>query len=285
MPSGRSLDRLGLALFGLLSLAPVAASLLYAGLYGLGLTGLFSRGFTLEHWRRVLHGSELWSSVGLSLFVASAVLVLTTALALPMALGLRERLESGPLGYALSLPLAIPGTVAAVLTLQLLAGAGLVSRIAHGAGLIDGIAGFPALVHDRWAVGVIVAHTALAVPFFVFLFAEIHASERVTALRELAATLGASRAQGLLRVTLPILLLRAVPSLALLFVVVLGSFEIPLLLGRQAPQMLSVLTWRKYALYDIAQKPEAYVLALGYTLLALGLLGLTFRERRAGDEG
>jgi hypothetical protein len=48
--------------------------------------------------------------------------------------------------------------------------------------------------------------------------------------------------------------------------------------------MLSVLTYRKYALFDITQKPEAYILALGYTGLVLGLVALLFRARRLGDE-
>src|SRR5262249_37811035 len=109
-------------------------------------------------------------------------------------------------------------------------------------------------------------------------------SERIGALRELAASLGASRRQALVRVTLPILLRAAVPSLALLFAVALGSFEIPLLLGRQAPQMLSVLTYRKYALFDITQKPEAYILAVGYSVVVLGLLVVVLRRHRLGHE-
>lgn len=284
MSSSRSLDRLGLGLFVLLSLAPVAASLAYAALYGVGLVGLLSHGFTLEHWRRVAGSREVWASVGLSLFVAAAVVGLTTALALPIALALRRRLDAGPLAYALSLPLAIPGTVAALLTVQLLAGAGLVSRICYRLGLIEAVAGFPSLVQDRWGLGIVATHAALAVPFFVLLFAELHAHERIDALRELAASLGASRWQGLARVTLPILLRRALPGLALLFVGVLGSFEIPLLIGRQAPQMLSVLAWRKYALFDISQKPEAYILAIGYTFLAFVVVGLALRGRPLAHE-
>ncbi len=279
-----SVERIGLALFFLLTVLPVALSLLYAALYGFGVVGLLSRGFTFDHWRRVLTSVEVWASVGLSLYVATAVVVLTTALALPLALALRARLESGPLVYILSLPLAIPGTVAAVLVLQLLAGAGLLSRIAYRLGLTDGIAGFPSFVRDAWLSGVVLAHVAIAVPFFALLFAELHRSERILALGELAATLGAHRGQRLLRVTLPILLRAATPSLALLFVVVLGSFEIPLLLGRLSPQMLSTLTYRKYSLFDITQKPEAYILALGYTLLVLALVGVTFRGRWVANE-
>jgi len=274
-----AVERAGLLLFGVLAVLPVVLSLAYAALYGIGLAGLLSQGFTLEPWRRVVTSTEVWASVGLSVYVALAVVLLTTALALPVALGLRERLEKGWLAPVLSFPLAIPGTVGAVLALQLLAGAGLLSRLALRLGLSGGIAEFPSLVQDRWLVGVIVTHVALATPFFAFLFADSFRSERAADFLELAATLGATRSQGLLRVTVPILLHAAAPSLVLLFVLVLGSFEIPVLLGRQSPQMLSVLTYRKYGLFDLSQKPEAYVLALAFTLLALGLVGLAFRLR------
>jgi putative spermidine/putrescine transport system permease protein len=281
--SSAGVERVGLGLFFLLTVLPVAASLLYAALYGVGAVGLLSHGLTLEHWRRVLASHEVWASVGLSLYVAAAIVILTALLALPLALSLRTRLQSGVLPYALSLPLAIPGTVAAVLALQLLSGAGLLSRLAFHLDLTTGIAGFPSLVHDAALVGVIAAHTALAVPFFVLLFAELHTSERVSALQALAASLGASPRQTLARVTLPVLLRAAVPSLTLLFVVALGSFEIPWLLGRQAPQMLSVLTYRKYSLFDIAQKPEAYILALAYASIVLGLVAFVFRGKRFGN--
>ena len=284
MSSRSSFERLGLALFLLLTAAPVTASLLYATLYGFGLVGLLSHGFTLEHWRRVLTSGEAWASARLSLYVATTVVAVTAALALPLALVLRDRLGSGPLAYVLTLPLAVPGTVAAFLALQLLSGAGLLSRLAFRMHLTEGIAGFPELVHDSALAGVIATHVALAVPFFVFLFVELFASERVGPLLELSATLGARSTQGLLKVTLPILLRAAWPSLCLLFVVVLGSFEIPLLLGRQAPQMLSILTYRKYALFDIAEKPEAYILALGYTGLVLGVIAAAFRRHRIGHE-
>ena len=72
------------------------------------------------------------------------------------------------------------------------------------------------------------------------------------------------------------------PSLALLFAVVLGSYEIPLLIGSQSPQMISVLVLRRYALYDITQKPEAFIIALLYTLLVLGLVGTALRRHPAG---
>ncbi len=85
MSSSRSLDRFGLALFGTLAVLPVLASLGYAALYAFGLTGLLSRGFTLAHARSAFTTSEVWASVGLSLYVAAAVVVLTATIALPLA--------------------------------------------------------------------------------------------------------------------------------------------------------------------------------------------------------
>lgn len=281
--SSRSLDRIAVFLFVLLVLAPVALSLVYAGLYGAGLVGLFAPGLTLSYGRRVVGAADTWTSLGLSLFVALAVVTLTAAIALPLSLTFRKRLQRGYLAYALTLPLAIPGTVAGLLSMQLLGGAGLLSRISFHLGLSGGVADFPPLIQDSWAIGIVMTHVFLAVPFFVFLFAEIHAIERVGPLRELAAMLGASPFQSLRRVALPILLRRAQPTLALLFVVVLASFEIPLMLGRPSPQMASVLIWRKYALFDVSQKPEAYVLALSFALIALAIAGLGVRSRGTND--
>ena len=53
----------------------------------------------------------------------------------------------------------------------------------------------------------------------------------------------------------------------LFFIYVMGAYEIPLLLGRQSPQMLSVLAMRKYARFDITQKPEAFAIAFLYAVL------------------
>ena len=277
MPSS-SFDRIVLLLFAVLVLAPVGGSLIYAALYGVGLVGLFAGDPTALYWRRVIESHETWASLCLSVAVASAVVGLTIAVALPVSLAFRERLGAGYLAYALTLPLAIPGTVAGLLGMQLLGSAGLLSRICFHLGLFAGPSEFPPLIQDPWALGIVATHVFLAVPFFVFLFAEIHASERVKALCSLAAMLGATPLQSLGRVTLPILLRRAQPTLALLFVVVLVSFEIPLMLGRQSPQMASVLIWRKYALFDLSQKPEAYVLALAFALMALAGTWLSSRS-------
>lgn len=270
---------MGLALFVLLALLPIGFSILYAAAYSTGLAGLLSEGFTLDHWRVLTQRSEIWTSFALSIYIAGATVIITVSLALFIALYLKRSLDKGPLSYAIYFPLALPATVAAFFVFQLLSAAGYVARVFVSMGLIDEIAQFPSLVNDAGGIGILVAHIGLAIPFFVLLFHEIYRSENVEGLSALARTLGASNAQVTYRVKAPILLQRATTNITLLFIAVLGSYEIPLLLGRQAPQMISVLTMRKYEMFDISQKPEAFIVALLYTGFVLALLILVFRKR------
>jgi putative spermidine/putrescine transport system permease protein len=285
MSSRRDLERVGLALFFLLAVVPVGASLVYAAFYAFGLTGLLAHGFTLSHARAAfLTSSEVSASLLLSVYVAAAVVVLTAGVALPLSLVLRRRLEGRLLSAVLSLPLALPGLVAASLVWHLLGGAGPVSRVAFRLGLIRGIGDFPSPVQDAWGAGIILTHSALAIPFFVLLFTEIDRAEKLPALLELAAALGASPRQAATRIRLPLLLKKAFPTLALLFVVVLGSYEVPLVLGRAYPQMVSLLVLRRYAMFDITLKPEAFILALGYAALVLVILKIAFRRKGLRNE-
>jgi putative spermidine/putrescine transport system permease protein len=244
-------------LFVLCVLVPIGAGLLYGALYSVGWAGLLSEGFTLRYWRNSLGDAALARSLGLSLAVAAAVTAIAIPAALAIALGRRGAHARGPLGAVVTLPLAIPASVAAFVSLQVLA---------------------PGWVHDPWAAGIVLTHAALAVPFFVLIYTRLLETERIDALETLARSLGAGRGSVLRCVTVPILLKRSLGNIILLFIVVLGSYEVPLLLGRQSPEMLSVFTLRKFTLYDIGRKPEAYVAAMLYTALAGVLVSLAFRK-------
>lgn len=273
-------SHLGLACFLLVGLIPILISLVYALLYSLGLVGLLAEGFTLDHWGRVLGRGEIWASLGVSAAVAGATVAATVGLALMLALTLRRHLGKEPLSTIIFLPLALPAVVTAFFVFRVFSDAGLLARMAMGLGLIEAPNQFPAMVHDPLAMGVILAHLLFAVPYFTLLFGQIYKDAHVARLENLAQTLGGNRLQCLARVTLPILIDKAGTQLLLLFITVFGSYEIPLLLGRQSPQMISVLTLRKYQMFDILQKPEAFIAALLYTLFVTGLLWLAFRRGR-----
>lgn len=263
---------------------PVAASLGYGLLYSLGLAGLLAEGLTAGHWTRVLGSREVWISFGYSAWLSLAVVVLAGSLSLFLARRLRARLDGALPAVWLHLPLATPALVAAFVAFQLLSGAGFLSRLLAAAGLIAGPGEMPELVLDPWGIGIVLVHSALAVPFLILLFHQLHRGERIPELRRLAESLGASGRQALWRVEIPLLLRAAASNLALLGVLVLGSYEVPLLLGRQSPQMLSVLILRHFSLYDLGKKPEAYTLALLYSLVVVAVLALAWR-RAVPDEG
>src|SRR6188508_1758873 len=88
-------EAIGFALYLLMALLPIGASLLYATLYSFGLAGLLSHGPTLEHWRAALTSSEVQLSFALSLYVAASVVVLTASLGLWLSLSLQENLKRG----------------------------------------------------------------------------------------------------------------------------------------------------------------------------------------------
>ena len=76
---------------------------------------------------------------------------------------------------------------------------------------------------------------------------------------------------------MPILLRTAFPTILLHLVGVFGAYEAPLLLGAQSPQMVSVLIMRKYAMFDLGRKPEAFICAILYTVVSLSLIVAAYR--------
>ncbi len=282
--SRNRLERGGFILFVCIALVPIGIGLLYALGYTLGLAGLLSRGFTLEYWRRLGENGEVWWSFAMSLGIAVSVVAASLCLALLLALPLRRHLQRGILSYAIYLPLALPGTVLAFITFQALSGAGLVSRLMAGLGLIHDPVQFPSLIHDPFGIGIFLAEVAVATPFFMILLAQIHQSEHLDDLSGLARNLGAGPRRVFSAVVLPLLLQRAFPTVVLYLVAVLGAYEVPLLLGAQSPQMISVLTMRKYTMFDLAQKPDAFICAILYSCLSLGLIWLAYRRRGSENE-
>ncbi len=262
----------GLAFFLCWTALPLILGVGYALLYSVGLVGLLSEGFTLVYWQRVLTHAEFWVDLGYSLSLAAGAMLLATGIALRLVLKHRHSFKQGLLSYLIYLPLAFPAVVAAFLTFQLLGPRGFFSRIALSAGLIATPEQFPAMIHDSWGTGILLTHMAMAVPFLVLLFIHTWENERLDELGQLAQTLGAARRSRTWRVEVPVLIRSSRPTLVLYFLFVVGSYEIPLLIGRESPQMVSVLAIRKLQQYDLTARPEAYIVVLIYLLLVAVLL-------------
>lgn len=250
--------------FLLLAIFPLLAGLGYAAAYSLGLTGILSDGFTARHWHAVLTGPALWSSLLLSTGVALLVLFTAGTFALATALYFRTWLEGRwqVVGY---LPLTLPPIAAAFWATQLLGQGGMIARMLGSPSPSD----FPELVNDQLHLGVVSALFMLTFPFLTLLFVTQIRASGLDAYLDVARMLGAGAPQRLFRVTIPILLLRTRAVLVLYGLMLLGAYEVPLLLGRQSPRMVSVLIAQKFRRFDLADIPEAYVLTCLYGFLVL----------------
>ncbi len=259
---------------------PVLSGLVYAGLYSFGIVGILNTGFTIENWKGVLTEPPFWTSISFSFYVAVVSMILSLTLSLSMALSWKKSLHNGSLSTAMYLPLCFPGTVMAFFVFQMLSKSGFLSRLGFESGVLTQLKDFPEFINDAYGIGIIITMVVLITPFFVILFSNLYQSEKIENYKAMASTFGASKSQILRKVTLPILLKKSSVTIYLFGVFVMGSYEIPLLLGRQNPQMISVAILQKIQRYNLYDIPEGFAMSILYVLIILMVLaGLYFYNR------
>ena len=155
------------------------------------------------------------------------------------------------------------------------------SRLLYQLHVTRSIAQFPDLVNDTLGIGMIVTHVFLSCPFFVLLFTSVYQTERVDDYILLAKSLGATHKQSLQRLALPMVLQKASATITLYFVFMFGAYEIPVLLGRSNPEMVSVLAVRKLQKFNLLDIPQGYAIAVLYTLFVMVFIVLIIRKRAA----
>lgn len=266
---------------------------LFGGAVGMALVRSFgllpgvsgAPGASLEAYRSLFTSPEFGRALALTIHVAVVSTALSVALGIGAALLLRRVGRGRRLATTLfQLNLPIPHVIGAVAILSLLGQSGLLSRIATSTGIIDGPSGFPAVVFDPFAIGIIAQYVWKEVPFVgIVALAILHASGND--LDEAARTLGATRGQRFRHVTLPLLLPGVLPAAVIVFAFTFGTFEVPLLLGRSFPALLPVLAHQRYTDVDLAVRPEAMAIAVvitGIVLLVI-VLGTTLARRTVRD--
>jgi putative spermidine/putrescine transport system permease protein len=270
-------------------LAP--ALLVLGGLFltGLGLTllrslryapGLGQTNFDVAAYGTLLTSPEFLGSLALSLWIATASTVIAAALALGVALLLRQTFPGRALiSFLVQLNLTIPHIVGAIGILYLVSQSGAFARLAHAAGLIGGPQDFPALTHDPFAIGIILVYVWKELPFVtLILLANLQTLGEDH--EAVARTLGASRWQAFRHVLLPMLLPGLLTASALVFAFAFGAYEVPLVLGQHAPKALPVLAWQAWTDTDLARRPEAMAMAMVIALIGLALLAIVARGAR-----
>jgi putative spermidine/putrescine transport system permease protein len=272
-------SRIAIALFLMLGVLPLCGGLLYALAYSTGVIGALSEGWSLRAWEVLLNDGSLWRALALSTVISAVVVLLATAVALLILLLLRPQLERPAIRRALHLPLVLPPMVAAMLSFQWLGSSGMLARMAVAAGWIKDAQAFPALINDPWYIGVILTLTLMTFPVLLLLLLNHFQQANLAQMSQLAATLGASNRATAWRVVAPVLLRRIQPVLFLYWVLLFGVFEVPLLLGRQNPAMISMFIHQKFNRFNLADLPVAYSATVVYAVLVMGALAVVNLKR------
>lgn len=258
-------------MYAVLCVGPLLLGVGYSLLYSFGMIGLLSEGFTLVHWQRLWQSSGAISSLIYTLLLSIVSLLLALAAALAVAWRSLQP-GSGRLPAALFLPLLFPPLIAAFGWYYVLSPAGILSRLAVGSGLIGGLEDFPRLVNDAWSVGIVLTHIFLVYPVFSLLFVAQSRKERLPAMWALARNLGSTRWQFVRSILLPLLLQKTRPVVVLYGLFLLGSYEVPLLLGRTAPQTVSLFITEKLSRFNLLDIPVGHAMAVVYSLMVLGII-------------
>lgn len=263
---------LGWLLLLVVLILPLCWMIGYAMACSFGGIGLLSEGWTLEHWLLALSGSRLWRSLLLSSLLAGCSTSLAWLIALWLVIrspGLRtdRRVQAVWL-----LPLSVPQVVLAFLASVILSRGGVLSRLCWWLGLSDGVAGFPVLVQDRFSIGLLAAMTVASVPLPVLFMTRVWRAARIDDYLMVACALGAAPGFAVRRVAIPMLWRRSRSLLLLLLLWNFSVWELPLLLGQQSPRMLSVLIQQSSGQFVLDERPQAFVYAAVYLLLAGGVV-------------
>ena len=214
-------------------------------------------------------GSAVVNSFGLS----AAVTGLAVPVGVAIALALRDPRLPGRDFWraAVLLPLLVPDFVLAYSWLRAYARAGLTSEAF----------GF-AWPQVQGPVGVTVIVASQAVPL-VYLVAVVGLSTRAEPATERAGRASGARPATVLRtITLPLLGPAIATAAVLIFVLTLGTFAVPQVIG--APAGFSTITTRIYADLALGSNPQSFVdaITLAVLLMAITLIVVTPADRLLG---
>ncbi len=271
----------------LLSPALAVIGLLFVG--GLLLATVQSLGYfavtgeqalTGRHYLALANDVEVRASLWLTLKLTTTATLISALLGLAVALGLREAARrSRAVNLLLQIPLAVPHLAMAGALITVIAPSGLLARAAFALGFIQQPADFPALINDRYGAGIVLAYVLKEVPFIALMTLALLA-RLGDDYEQAARVLGASAWQRFRFVTLPLIAPAVVSSSLMVFAFIFGAFEVPYILGRPFPAMLSVIAQQRYLDVNLAARPGAIALAVLSTLLTATLAWAYLRLTR-----
>jgi len=238
--------------------------------------------WTLSHVADFARRPAEWQALWASLWISLATVVLAGAIGVPLAF-LFERNEfpgRGLLGALVALPVALPPLIGVLAFLFLYGESGFVSR---GVQALFGLGEAPWRLSGPGAILFVHAYS-MYVYFYLFTRAGLARAE--ASLLEAAASLGASRAQTTLRITLPLLAPALAGAALLTFMTSLASFSAPYVFGGSFRVMTTQIVASKLNGDSALAMVETVALALiGFAGLALLRKAERRREVAGGTRG
>ena len=228
---------------------------------------VYDGGFTLEHYRRIFAEDIYWRSFGLTFRISLLVTLLALALGYPVAYAAAavRRPWDVLILACVVLPFWTSVLVRAYAWLVLLQRTGVVNQALGGMGLVSEPL---ALVHNE--LGTVIATVHILLPFMVLpLYSTMQKIPRDLMLA--GASLGGGPVHTFLRIFLPLSLPGVVAGLTLVFVLCLGFYITPELLGGGRTIMISMVVSRNVELYN----QWGAASAVGVVLVA-GVLAILF---------
>src|SRR2546426_876807 len=240
-------------------------------LFGILLRSVYKNGYTLESYRQIVGTSVYLMVIGLTFRTAAVVTLLALLLGYPLSYVLatvRPRLAR-VLVVIVVLPFLTSIIVRTYAWMVLLGSNGVVNQYL----LAFGVTRAPLrLLYNQ--AGVIVGMTYVLLPFMVLTLASVMRGIDPALVRA-AHSLGASRWQAFRRVFLPL----SAPGIAggtlLVFILSLGFFITPALMGGPSDVMIAILIEREVEF----TLNWSFASALGVILLALTLIGFAVYYR------
>ncbi|HEY5797786.1 MAG TPA: ABC transporter permease [Bosea sp. (in: a-proteobacteria)] len=226
---------------------------------------VYDNGFTLEHYRRIFSEDIYWRSFGLTFRIALIVTVMTLILGYPVAYAaahVKRPWDVLILSFVI-LPFWTSVLVRAYAWLVLLQRTGVTNQMLERFGLISEPL---ALVHNE--LGTVIATVHILLPFMVLpLYSTMQKIPRELMLA--GASLGGGPLHSFLRIFLPLSLPGVVAGLTLVFVLTLGFYITPELLGGGRTIMISMVVSRNVELYNQWGAASAVGVVLLVAVLAI----------------
>lgn len=224
------------------------------------LTGL--NDFSFEAYRSLFTDGEFLMSLGLTLWISVSSTLLTVVFAILTALAFRKTFPGKRItNFLYQFPITIPHIVITIGTMLVFSQSGIAARLAYKAGLIAEQSQFPVLISDSVGFGIIYVYLWKQIPFVGVIVLSILQSLG-NDFEELARSLGANRWQAFRHVLLPTIIPGILPASIICFSFTFGSYEVPFLLGKPYPAVISVLAMRLYQDVDLNARPQAMATAV-----------------------